>query len=150
MAFEPEIAPTVRVAPWTKTKEKDHKSDLISPVKKKQKKEEIKVTCGMPGPGGTRTLDLGGTGDCAWRCLAFQLAMTNCGWTRSVADIRPKVEQLSMALRAQTLHYLLNTDTTWKESWTRDTKWTQMTEDGPPATSLDEFVKVLGRPNRWI
>ena len=111
LPFEPDIAATLIDSQDTQAEEnndkdmKDGNSEskgkktpagtTISPVKKKMKIEETKVTGGMPGPDGTRTLDLGGTGDCAWRCLACQLAMTNCSWKKPVSEVRPKVTQLA-------------------------------------------------------
>ena len=156
LKFEPEIAPTVPDSSMEPEDEKNGKGKktaagaIISPMKKMKVADECKVVGGVQGPDGTRTLDLGGAGDCAWRCLAFQLAMTNCQWRKAVSEIRPKVEQLSKALRAQTLHYLLNIDTSWKESWCPDPKWNKITEDGIPATTLNEFEQVITRENRWI
>lgn len=156
LKFEPEIAPTVPDSSMEPEDEKNGKGKktaagaIISPMKKMKVADECKVVGGVQGPDGTRTLDLGGAGDCAWRCLAFQLAMTNCQWRKAVSEIRPKVEQLSKALRAQTLHYLLNIDTSWKESWCPDPKWNKITEDGIPATTLNEFEQVITREHRWI
>jgi hypothetical protein len=48
------------------------------------------------------------------------------------------------------LHYLLNIDTSWKESWCPDPKWNKITEDGIPATTLNEFEQVITREHRWI
>ena len=53
-------------------------------------------------------------------------------------------------MRAQTLYFLLNVDTSWKESWCPDPKWNQQTEGGKPAETLDEFEKVIMRDNHWI
>ena len=111
---------------------------------------DTRILGGMQGPAGTLVQDLGGQGDCGWRCAAFYLCMANSKWKGDRQTIKEKISQLASALRAQCLHHLLNTDRSWESFWCPDNAWTSTTEAGVPAKTVEEFRTVLKRPLRWI
>eukprot|EP00435_Cladocopium_sp_Y103_P001359 s1264_g1.t1 len=105
----------------------------------------------MEGPLQTRILNLGGTGDCAWRVLAFLIAQTHAKWSKNETEIAERSESLGAALRAQAITYLTVKDQTWEESYCEDTKWTPVTEGGKPEKDFQDFKdNVLPRPNRYM
>ena len=52
---------------------------------------------GINGPTGMklRTLELGGTGDCGWRSIAFLIAAINVNHDKLVNSVLPKIESLA-------------------------------------------------------
>eukprot|EP00435_Cladocopium_sp_Y103_P015066 s5354_g3.t1 len=123
---------------------------IKSPAKKKQKIEELTVKGGQKGPHGMVTLDLGGAGDCGWRAVAFLICCINGKWKEEALASRQKAESLGKSLRGQITNHLLHQETTWMAAWAPDDTWTNATEGGVPAQTLDEFKKALLRPQRWI
>ena len=108
---------------------------------------------GINGPTGMklRTLELGGTGDCGWRSIAFLIAAINVNRDKLVNSVLPKIESLAKILKGQALHFLCEIDHDWKENWMPEDTWTALTEDGPPAQNLQDFInETLHRENRWI
>lgn len=153
--FESKIADTVMevdsqdtISP---TKKDTQSQEKVSPIKKKARKTSIDTA--QPGPGGWPIRDLGGSGDCGWRCIAFGLAGANTKfWSGSIEEENKfveKIREVGAMLRTQTTHDLLNS-TDWHDSWAADPNATRLTEDGAVPSSLDEFKKCLARPNRWI
>eukprot|EP00435_Cladocopium_sp_Y103_P027462 s2555_g6.t1 len=163
-AFEPDIAPTLMdTQEPTQAAEKAEDSvskrdsvaaasKLTSPLKKKPKKEaDPKVVGGMPGPvKGTRILDCGGQGDCAWRAVGYILGCINEKWPSDTTHIRKMVNTIGAALRASCVSWLLHTNKDWEESFAVDPSWTPLMEGGPVPSSLEEYKLALQRPNRWI
>lgn len=92
-----------------------------SPQKKKAK--TTKLRGGMAGPDntGSRTVELGGSGDCGWRTLAFQLMRMNLQGDLREERMR-QIPSRAKALKAQANHYLKTTNTTWQATWTADSK----------------------------
>lgn len=129
--------------------EDNHK--VISPPKKKVKPSKLRG--GEPGPEGSnlRTLELGGTGDCGWRSIAYQLAAINSKSSNLADNVISKIAVLGKALRSQALFHLCEVDREWQKFWAPDDAWTPLTEDGPPAKDIKSFATdVLHRDNRWI
>ena len=58
------------------SKRKEEPKDKLSPAKKAAKKKAT-IVGKMEGPLGTRIINLGGHGDCAWRAIAYLLGQTN-------------------------------------------------------------------------
>lgn len=120
-----------------------------SPQPKKPK--IAKLRGGMMGPPGTHshTVELGGTGDCAWRSIAFQLMRMNLKGELSEERMR-QVPSMGEALRAQSTNYIKHTSAEWQKFWAPDTNWTPTTEDGPVATTLSEYLQAVDRERRWV
>ena len=98
-----------------------------------------------------RTLELGGTGDCGWRSIAFQLAAINTKTCNLADNVMSKIATLGKALRSQALFHLCEVDQEWQKHWAPDDAWTPLTEDGPPAKDFKTFApETLHRDNRWI
>eukprot|EP00438_Fugacium_kawagutii_P026558 Skav203816 [mRNA] locus=scaffold1236:457679:460578:- [translate_table: standard] len=162
-AFVAQIAPTALDTPEKAEEEdeameaKDGKGEIRkadgksgdSPDKKKPK--IAKLRGGMLGPEGTQshTVELGGTGDCAWRSIAYQLMRMNLKTDLNEERMR-QVPSMGRALRAQSTNYIKNTNTDWQKTWAPDTSWTIATEDGPPAKTLQEYLEAIDRENRWV
>ena len=126
-------------------------SSFVSPVKKKLKKEAPKIVGGMQGPSkGTRILDCGGNGDCAWRAGGFVLACHNAKWPADTSEIRGKTQTIGAALRASCVSWLLNVNHDWEESFAVDPNWTVQMEGGPAPKNLEGYKEALKRPKRWI
>ena len=150
-ATQTQTSPEMEVDEGVKsTKRKDEPKDKLSPVKKAAKKKPC-ITGGIDGPLGTRVLNLGGQGDCAWRALAFLIAQTNAKWSKNENELAEKSESMGAALRAQAVTFLQVKDRSWEQSFCPDDRWTETTEGGKPAVNLEEFRdSVLGRPQRYI
>lgn len=92
-------------------------------------------------------MEVGGDGSCAWRAISIQVALQNQrGTGATLDDMMDKVEILSTSLRVKTISFLKAN----KDRWMPDSKSTETTEDGKPAQTGEEFLKVLDRPQRWI
>ena len=80
---------------------------------------------GQNGPKGLhlRTLELGGTGDCGWRSIAFQLAVLNSKPGTLNKNVMPMITNLSRILRSQAFQFLCEMDRDWQEQWVPDETW---------------------------
>ena len=145
--FEPEIAPTVMEV----SQESNGSPVKVSPAKKKAKKAGVDPS--MPGPGQFPLVNLGGSGDCRWRCLAFCLAAANTKcWKDNPAEEKnftSKIKEVAGLLRNQAVHSLLGR-TDWEQAWAKDDRATELTEDGKAAENVTDCKKSLARENRWI
>ena len=154
-ASELTITPTVRyapeVAPTLVDTQMEGTEDTTSPLKKRSRTEEPKFRC---GPGGLPVIDLGGYGDCGYRCLAYGIACCNtkewAGDVEAEKKFTGKVHELGQILRTQVVHQLLNVDGSWKASWSPDPAATTRTEGGTVATDISSFEMALRREQRWI
>ena len=106
---------------------------------------EVKLKGGLYGLEGTdtRTLELGGNGDCGWRAIAYQLVRLNLKGQTPSEDTMKKIPGLVKALKAQAIFYLTNTNTSWQSGWAVDNTWTNESEGGKPAANIKEFIDVL-------
>ena len=154
--FTPEIADTVmevssqEVSPTLK--DCSQKASQNSPPKKKLRVQDgIDISLG--GPGNWPLKDLGGSGDCGWRCLAYSLSCCNSkSWKESPLEeerLIKKIKEVGGLLRTQVIHDLL-ANSEWEEAWALDPKATRNTEDGPVAQTLSDFKTSLRRENRWM
>lgn len=92
--------------------------------------EKDRVFGGLTGPIGSKIVQLGGAGDCGWRCMAVGIAAKNAKQS-SKEEIYPKAEVLGRPLRKLVATYLCKTVTSWKESWSPD----------PDASVLEEGLR---------
>lgn len=104
------------------------------------------------GPGGLQLVDLGGCGDCAYRCVAYGLTYLSAnGFVNDPAaedEAKTKVKELGQVLRMQAMTYLLN-NTSWQEFWAPDESATECSEAGAVPGNLEQFKDALQREQRW-
>eukprot|EP00435_Cladocopium_sp_Y103_P059116 s939_g21.t1 len=137
-------------------KKKKGMESQTSPPKKRTKvvaEKETKVASvfdGMVGPGRTTVRDLKGDGDCGWRTLAYMIAQQNAKWNGDVKKILGNIETRAKSCQAKVTTHLIKKEVGWKTTWVADPLATEVTEGGPPPTSVAEFEKALVRPKRWI
>lgn len=116
----------------------------------KKAKEEIEfaeVKGGEHGPGGSAALDLGGMGDCGWRCASFTLSMIAFVQQIHNSEVAARAESFGKSLKAQTNHYIRNVQKTWQPSWIPDpdTEALESLEGGPVPTDLTSNLEALAR-----
>ncbi len=121
----------------------------VSPQKKKSKRSSPEATLqgGSQGPLGSLLLNLGGSGECGWRALAWSLAIANKTPSEKAID---NIETLATTLRVKVVNFLKVNCSRWKDQWCPDEKATAITEDGEPARDYQTFLSVLDRPRRWM
>ena len=145
--FEAEIAPTVMEI----SQDSNGSPSKTSPLKKKQKLDGFDPA--KPGPGQFPLVNLGGSGDCGWRCLSYSLAAANTKCWKDSPDeekkFTSKIKEVAGLLRTQVVHSLLGR-TEWEDSWAMDNKATELTEGGPVASNVIDFKASLAREHRWI
>ena len=128
-----------------------------SPPKKRAKQEKKpdvdKVVGGMAGPEAngkkTTVIDTGGQGNCGWRSLAFAVASLN-NPTASDETLIDKLGTLATTMQARVTTYLVNHRREWEESWAWETKTSELMENGPIPTTIEEYCKAVKRPLRWM
>ena len=120
-----------------------------SPEKKRTKKSSPAVTLqgGSTGPIGSLLINLGGSGECGWRALAWSIAVANKTPCDQAVD---SIETLATTLRVKVINFLKVNCNRWKDNWCPDDAATATTEDGEPAKDYESFLKVLDRPRRWM
>ena len=147
LRYEPEIAPTLPDSPEEKTD-----NEKTSPLKKRQKRLQD-LDLRRLSPGGHKLEDMGGCGDCAYRCVAFGLAYLNAkGFEKSPEEenkVRCKVKELGQVLRVQAVTHRLSKDTAWQSNWAADDTATEKTEAGTNPKNLEQFKVALKRELRW-
>ena len=130
------------------TSQKD-KAAANSPPKKKFKVEARKLCGGQPGPNGTTLVEVQGDGECGWRAAALGISLINNKGS-TFEQIIDKLEIIATSLRVRTVTFLKANVDKWSPQWKPDQKATHQTENGKPATNLQEFLTTLDRPKRWI
>ena len=120
-----------------------------SPPKKKLKAEARKLCGGQPGPSGTTLVEVQGEGECGWRAAALGISLINNKGS-TIEQIVDKLEIIATSLRVRTVSFLKSNVSKWSPQWKPDEKATYQTENGKPATNLQEFLASLDRPKRWI
>ena len=91
-------------------------------------------------------IDLGGQGDCCWRCIAVGLAVSN---GKNKQDMIPKAAAMGLAIKEKTMAWM-STHDDWKSSWRPDGAATEEKEGGTIPKSREEMLKALERQKRWI
>lgn len=100
------------------------------------------------GPMGLKMMELGGTGDCGLRSLAYAKA-------RLVNAKEPKEEAMAKAVKrsisTRTMIYeAFKKDKGWREGWAPSPEATFTTEGGKPATNAEEYLEAVKRPTKWL
>ena len=98
------------------------------------------------GPDNYQMWDLGGCGNCGFRCLAATMAYRN---KKPPDQILTRMDTLALTLRSKCVTWLKK-HSSWKDSWFVDADASNSTEDGPPATSVIEYLEVAQRPQKWL
>lgn len=81
--------------------------------------------------------------------IVYVLEQINVNWQHPIDDLQAKLNELSLALRTQTLYYLLRQNKERMESYAEDDWWTPEAEAGAPAKNLGELLRLIQRPKRW-
>ena len=100
------------------------------------------------GPSGVPTWDLGGNGDCGFRCIAAVNAMKDNKKPKK-QDIATIAEKLALTLRVKTTMFLKG-DQEWRENWWPDPECNQTTEAGRPGSNLSEYLECISRPRKYL
>lgn len=91
------------------------------------------------GPGGLQLVDLGGCGDCAYRCIAYGLTYLSAnGFVNDPAaedEAKTKVKELGLRMQAMT------NNTSWQEFWAPDESATECSEAGAVPGNLEMRCK---------
>ena len=99
------------------------------------------------GPGGLQLVDLGGCGDCAYRCIAYGLTYLSAnGFVNDPAaedEAKTKVKELGLRMQAMT------NNTSWQEFWAPDESAAECSEAGAVPGNLEQFKDALQREQRW-
>ena len=64
-------------------------------------------------------------------------------------QILTRIDTLALTLRSKCVTWLKK-HSSWKDSWFVDADASNSTEDGPPATSVIEYLEVAQRPQKWL
>lgn len=66
------------------------------------------------------------------------------------AHIEKALEKHVTALRIKTVQHMKKTRSEWVSSWTPDPESNEAMEAGSAQESVDEYIKALDRPKRWV
>ena len=122
-----------------------------SPLKKQQRTDTLKSGKGKKdtegtGPDNTAIWDLGGDGDCGYRCVTAVQAIRN---KKTREQITQNVSSLALSLRTKTT-WFLKSNNTWHGSWFADSEATVQTEDGEIPTDIPSYLDAVQRPKKWM
>ena len=98
------------------------------------------------GPDGVLAWDLGGHGDCGFRCIGAIQATRN---KASVQQVEAKVSTLAISLRAKAVAWLRDNQG-WLDAWAIDRDATVRSEGGKIPSNVPEYLDAAARPNKWL
>ena len=98
------------------------------------------------GPENLLQWDLGGYGDCGFRCVAAVNSLRN---GKSREDIEKHKVQLALSLRARSRVTLEENREQWNDSWFVDPEMTEITEDGEVPQNVDAYLAACKRKGKW-
>ena len=98
------------------------------------------------GPDGVRTWNLGGDGDCGFRCMAAIQAQRQ---KKTKNAIEKNIQTLALSLRSK-IATNLETNKSWQEAWWHDPEASEITEGGQPAMQAQDFAETVRRPTKWF
>ena len=102
---------------------------------------------GRRGPLGIELLDLGGNGDCGWRSLYAASAQLK---GKSPQEIKDSLDRAVRTLRVKVAAEMAKTRQQWEPFWACDPEVSEIMEDGPRPTTVDEFLLAVERPRRYV
>ena len=130
-------------------KRADVKTANLSPEKKKSKTDnasDASVDKSSTDFRGYEFLDVGGDGDCAFRCAAVSYALQD---GRGVSETTSIAKNLGATLRAQVASHLQKYNH-FESTFEVDPRWNEKLEGGPVPSSYKEWVQACSRPKRWV
>lgn len=99
------------------------------------------------GPNQVQLTDLGGAGDCGWRCAAYLHAVHNGTDPRQAASVN---DCLVKSLRALVAKVLENTIDVWGGKWAPEPSPNAAHDAGSPPKTVQEVLEhIKTRPQRW-
>ncbi|CAL1170384.1 unnamed protein product, partial [Cladocopium goreaui] len=125
-----------------------------SPEKKKvrtsgfsaDKKTKVTEDLDKLGPDGVPQWDLGGFGDCGFRCLVAAQSLRN---GKKKEDVVQNIAKLALSFRTKTTLFLAQNDS-WHQSWFADPEATEVTEGGDVPTDVSSYLQACKRNNKWF
>ena len=125
-----------------------------SPEKKKvrtsgfaaDKKTKVMEDLDKLGPDGVPQWDLGGFGDCGFRCLVAAQSLRN---GKKKEDVVQNIAKLALSFRTKTTLFLAQHDS-WHQSWFADPEATEVTEGGDVPTDVSSYLQACKRNNKWF
>ena len=102
---------------------------------------------GENGPENLAQWDLGGYGDCGFRCVAAAISIRN---RKSKAETEKIAEKLALSLRTKSLVVLQESRKTWQDTWLVDPEMTEITEDGEVPQDVDAYLQACKRKGKWF
>ena len=105
------------------------------------------LVSGSAGPDGAKLWDLGGFGDCGFRCLAGSNAL-RLGAT--VEKLEPKIAKVALSLRTKAADWLEGNQAAWVLEWYPDADCTVDTEGGFIPQDASQYLSACRRPSKWL
>ena len=99
------------------------------------------------GPDNVPLLDLGGNGDCGFRCLVGSNAFRNGA---TLDKMQEKVAKLALSLRVKAVTQLDENQGSWVLEWLQDPECAEATEDGAVPGSAADLFQACRRPRKWL
>ena len=99
------------------------------------------------GPENLPQWNLGGYGDCGFRCVAAVNSLRN---GKSIEEIEKHAVKIALSLRAKAHVILQETRDQWHESWFVDPEMTEITEDGEVPQNVDAYLEACKRKGKWF
>eukprot|EP00439_Symbiodinium_sp_Y106_P000658 s307_g1.t1 len=125
-----------------KPKPKQAKVDAPAATSSPSKGPSLTTT----GPDGVQAWDLGGNGDCGFRCIGGIQAVRN---KVTVEQVEAKVSTLAISLRAKAVAGLRENQG-WLDAWAIDRDATVRSEGGKIPSNVPEYLDATARPNKWL
>ena len=123
-----------------------HTRNAGSSPTKPPKAQRVEDVCGL-GPDGVQLWDLGGFGDCGFRCLAAGNAMRQGAVPSKVKD---KIAKVALSLRTKATDWLENNQGAWVLEWYSDAECSEQTEAGAIPQDASEYLQACRRPAKWL
>ena len=123
-----------------------HTRNAGSSPTKPPKAQRVEDVCGF-GPDGVQLWDLGGFGDCGFRCLAAGNAMRQGAVPSKVKD---KIAKVALSLRTKATDWLENNQGAWVLEWYSDAECSEQTEAGAIPQDVSEYLQACRRPAKWL
>ena len=102
---------------------------------------------GSAGPDGVKLWDLGGCGDCGFRCLAGSNALRQGA---TVDKLEPKIAKIALSLRTKAADWLEGNQAAWVLEWYPDADCTEDTEGGSIPQDASQYLSACRRPSKWL
>ena len=118
-----------------KPRHKQPKLDAPAATSSSSKKPGLTTT----GPDGVQAWDLGGNGDCGFRCIGAIQAVRN----------KAGLEQVEAKLRAKAVAWLRENQG-WLDAWAIDRDARVRSEGGNIPSNVPKYLDPAARPSKWL